>query len=139
MSSSKCISPTSTEVVSRAIMLPQKLKRVAQPKKTSPKGDDLSVFDILNIFHRHWFLSRDHLLTNVILAQKAEDGKFSWIEFTPQYHSHLVKCTVVLVPHPVLKVKKVMFAYILELLDGDGDKAFFELQKGGHKAKHGHR
>ena len=27
-----------------------------------------------------------------------------------------------------------MFAYILELLDGDGDKAFFKLQKGGCKA-----
>ena len=27
-----------------------------------------------------------------------------------------------------------MFAYILELLDEDGDKAFFELQKGSHKA-----
>ena len=130
MSSSKCISPTSTEVVSRAIMLPQKPKRVAQPKKTFPKGDDLSVFDILNIFCRRWFLSRDHLLTNVISAQKAEDGKFSWVEFTPQYHSHLVKCAVALVPHPVHKVEGVMFGFILELLNEEGDMAFFELQQG---------
>jgi DNA-directed RNA polymerase subunit RPC12/RpoP len=27
-----------------------------------------------------------------------------------------------------------MFVFILELLNGEGDKAFFELQKGGHKA-----
>ncbi|KAN0111300.1 hypothetical protein V8E52_008675, partial [Russula decolorans] len=76
----------------------------------------------------------DHLLTNVISAQKAEDGNISWVEFTPQYHSHLVKCAVALVPHPVAKVKKVMFVYILELLNREGHVAFFELQKGGRKA-----
>jgi predicted RNA-binding Zn-ribbon protein involved in translation (DUF1610 family) len=76
-------------------------------------------------------------LTNVIsaqISQKDKDGNISWVEFTPQYHSHLVKCAVALVPHPVLKVKKVMFAYILELLNGEGHMAFFELQKGGRKA-----
>ena len=31
-------------------------------------------------------------------------------------------------------VKRVMFVYILELLDGAGHMAFFNLQKGGHKA-----
>jgi hypothetical protein len=98
------------------------------------KDADLSVFDILNIFRRRWFLSRSHLLTNVISAQKAEDGDFLWVEFSPQYHSHLVKCTVALVPHPVPKVKKVMFVYILELLSGKGNQAFFNLQKGGRKA-----
>ena len=40
----------------------------------APPGDvDLSVFDILNIFCCHWFLSRTHLLANAISAQKAED------------------------------------------------------------------
>ena len=73
-------------------------------------------------------------MANVISSQKDEDGNISWVEFTPQYHSHLVKCAVVLVPHPVLKVKKVMFAYILKLLNGTGHMAFFELQKGGRKA-----
>ena len=57
----------------------------------------LSVFNIHNIFCHHWFLLRAHLLTNVILAQKDEDGKISWVEFTPQYHSHLVKCAIVTV------------------------------------------
>jgi hypothetical protein len=103
-------------------------------KRAPPKDDDLSVFDILNIFQRRWFLSRSHLLANAISAQKDEAGNFSWVEFSPQYHSHLVKCAVALVPHPVHKVKKVMFAYILELLDGNGNLAFFDLQKGGCKA-----
>jgi 5-methylcytosine-specific restriction endonuclease McrA len=113
---------------------PQKPKGGVRPKQ-SPSGDvELSVFDILNIFRRRWFLSRPHLLANAISAQKAEDGNISWVEFTPQFHSHLVKCAVALVPHPVHKVKKVMFGYILELLNGDGHMAFFELQKGGRKA-----
>jgi hypothetical protein len=70
-------------------------------------------------------------LTNVISAQKAEDRKISWVEFSPQFHSHLVKCAVMLVPH---LVKLVMFGFILELLNGEGHMAFFELQKGGCKA-----
>jgi methionyl-tRNA synthetase len=92
------------------------------------------VFNILNTFCRCWFLSRASLVANVTSAQKAEDGKFSWVKFAPQYHSHLVKCAVALVPHPVQAVKKVIFVYILELLNGVGSLAFFDLQKGGHKA-----
>jgi hypothetical protein len=102
-----------------------------------PGDVDLLVFDILNIFCHCWFLSRANLVTNVISAQKAEDGNISWVEFSPPFHSHLVKCTVVLVPHracPVPTVKKVMFVFILELLNWEGHLAFFDLQKGGCKA-----
>jgi len=73
-------------------------------------------------------------VANVISAQKAEDRKTSWVEFSPPFHSHLVKCAVALVPHPVHMVKRVMFVYILELLNGVGNQAFFDLQKGGCKA-----
>jgi predicted Zn-ribbon and HTH transcriptional regulator len=104
-----------------------------KPKKRLHVKSELSVLDILNIFRRRWFLSRDHLLTNVILAQKAEDGNISGVEFSPQYHSHLVKCAVALVPHPVLMVKKAMYAYLLELLNGKGNLAFFNIQSGGRK------
>ena len=110
------------------------VKGGATSKRSSPGNVDLSVFNVLNIFRRRWFLSRANLLTNVISAQKAEDGKFSWVEFSPQYHSHLVKCAVALVPHPVRMVKKVLFVYVLELLGGEGNLAFFDLQKGGRKA-----
>ncbi|KAF8257640.1 hypothetical protein EI94DRAFT_1920486 [Lactarius quietus] len=100
-------------------------------------GVELLVFNVLNTFRRRWFLSRAYLVTQVISAQKAEDGKLSWVEFPPPYHSHLVKCAVVLVPHrgcPLSMVKKVMFVYILELFNGEGHTAFFDLQKGGRKA-----
>ncbi|KAF8270668.1 hypothetical protein EI94DRAFT_1698647 [Lactarius quietus] len=102
--------------------------------KPIPGDDELSVFDILNTFRRRWFLSREHLVKHIISAQKAEDGTFSWVEFPPPFHSHLVKCAVALVPHPVRMVKWVMFVYLLELLNREDHLAFFELQKGGRKA-----
>jgi hypothetical protein len=84
----------------------------------------------LNMFHHCWFLSVDHLRAQALLAQKAEDGKFFWVEFTPPFHTHLVKCTVVLVLQLIEKVKKVMFMYILELLNWEGHQTFFDLAKG---------
>jgi hypothetical protein len=72
------------------------------------------------MFQHCWFLSQDHLVANIILAQKAKDRKILWVEFTPQFYTHLVKCAVALIPHPLHKVKKVMFRYILELLNGEG-------------------
>ncbi|KAI0277316.1 hypothetical protein BC826DRAFT_976641 [Russula brevipes] len=133
MSVERILSPSS-EDTPMAPTPTQKPKGGSGPRRASPGDVELSVFDIHNIFCRRWFLSRTNLLTNVISAQKDEDGNISWVEFTPQYHSHLVKCAVALVPHPVLKVKKVMFVYILELLNQEGHMAFFELQKGSRKA-----
>jgi hypothetical protein len=107
-----------------------------KPKNKLSEPVKLSIFDILNTFRWHWFLSRANLLTNVISAQKAEDRNLSWVKFTPQFHSHLVKCAVALVPRLglVSKVKRVMFVFILELLNGEDRMAFFKLQKGGRKA-----
>jgi hypothetical protein len=100
-------------------------------KKRAPSENaDLSVFDILNIFWHCWFLSAGHLRAQALSAQRAENGKFFWVKFAPQFHAHLVKCAVALVPWPMLKVKKVMFVYILELLNEEGHLAFFNLTKG---------
>jgi hypothetical protein len=52
------------------------------------ENSDLSVFNVLNIFCCCWFLS----------VQKAEDGKVFWVKFTLQFHVHLVKSAVALVP-----------------------------------------
>jgi hypothetical protein len=101
-----------------------------QVGKRSLSGNlDLSVFDILNSFHHHWFLSMDYLRAQALSAQKTEDGKMFWVEFAPPFHAHLVKCAVVLVPQLIEKVKKVMFVYILELLNGGGPQTFFDLAK----------
>jgi hypothetical protein len=103
-------------------------------KKALSESMDLSMFDILNTFHHHWFLLGDHLRAQALSAQKAKDGKKFWVEFSPQFHAHLVKCAVALVPCPLSKVKKVMFCYILELLNKEGPQAFFDLSKGQRHA-----
>jgi hypothetical protein len=72
----------------------------------------------------------EHLRAQALSAQKADDGKIICVEFAPQFHTHLVKCTVVLVPQLISKVKKVMFCFILELLNEEGPQAFFALTKG---------
>jgi hypothetical protein len=59
------------------------------------------------------------------------------VEFSPPFHSHLVKCAVALVPIrvcPVPMVKRVMFVFILELLNQEGHQTFFDLRKGGRNA-----
>jgi hypothetical protein len=114
---------------------PPYLIKMGPPKKKAlPENMELSVFDILNIFHCHWFLSWDHLRAQALLAQKAKDGNLTWVEFTAQFHAHLVKCAIVLVPWLIQKVKKVMFGFILELLNGEGPQAFFDLLKGNRQA-----
>lgn len=114
--------------------VPPKIRGGSISRRAPTVDNELSVFDVLNIFRRRWFLSRANLVSHIISAQKAEDGKISWAEFDPPYHSHLVKCAVALVPRPVLKAKKAMFVYILELLNNEDHLIFFDLQKGSRKA-----
>jgi hypothetical protein len=55
-------------------------------KKWSLLGNaKLSVFDILNTFCHHWFVSADHLRTAILLAQKAEDGKIFGSSLLPSF------------------------------------------------------
>src|SRR6267142_1824968 len=55
------------------------------------------------------------------------------IDFRPPFHTHLVQRARALLPPlcPVAKGKKVMFVFILEVLDGDGPKSgsFWEVPK----------
>ena len=43
-----------------------------------PKDVKLSVFDVLNIFHRQWFLSQTALLAQVVKARRAFCQSTSW-------------------------------------------------------------
>jgi len=82
---------------------------------------DPSMFDILNLFHCHWFLSRDWLVSLVASAQRTNGSSIDWVEFLPTAHSHLVQCAIKLAPSvPATTVKWVMFVFILEVLNGDG-------------------
>ena len=81
---------------------------------------DPSMFDILNLFRRQWFLSRDWLVSNVASAQRTDGSSINWVEFPPAAHTHLVRCAIKLAPSvPAAKVKWVMFVYLLEVLNND--------------------
>jgi hypothetical protein len=126
-------------------MAPPSSSASSQPPKPPPvplasDGQDgaveLSLFDILNIFHAHWFLNRDHLIVNILSAQKSKTGQFVWVDFQPPFHTHLVQQARALLPplYPMEKGKKVMFVFILEVLDGDRPQPgpFWEVLKKRH-------
>jgi len=84
------------------------------------------VFDLLNLFRCQWFLLRDWLVSNVASAQRTDDSSIDWVEFPPTAHTHLVRCAIKLAPSvPAAKVKRVMFVYLLEVLNGDGPVSSF--------------
>lgn len=54
------------------------------PKVTvDTSSEDLSVFDLLNILQRQWFLCRDHLADHVLSAQMNSEGRLFWVKFAP--------------------------------------------------------
>ena len=84
-------------------------------------SNDPSVFDIVNLFRLRWFLNRDWLLSFVASAQHSESGRLEWVEFLPDGHVHLVRSAFKLVPPspsvPAAKIKRCMFAFIIEFLN----------------------
>ena len=84
-------------------------------------SNDPSVFDIVNLFRLRWFLNRDWLLSFVASAQRSESGHIEWVEFLPNGHVHLVRSAFKLVPPtplvPAAKIKRCMFAFIIEFLN----------------------
>ena len=84
-------------------------------------SNDPSVFDIVNLFRLRWFLNRDWLLSFVASAQRSESGRIEWVEFLPDGHVHLVCSAFKLVPPtpsvPAAKIKRCMFAFIIEFLN----------------------
>jgi len=100
------------------------------------EANSLSVFDILNIFRQRWFLNRDHLIANILSAQEDEHDKLFWVDFQPQFHTHLVHQALTLLPAlcPVAKGKRCMFVFLLKVLNDDGpgpygSGSFFSLEK----------
>ena len=82
--------------------------------------DVYSVFDVLNIFRARWYINRPHILSLALFAQKAGEGnEVTWVEFSPQSHSHLVKQALALAPpsYPLALVKRVMFTFLLEVVN----------------------
>jgi len=90
------------------------------------------VFDVLNLFRACWFINHDHILSLVVFAQKADDSNdISWVKFAPQTHSHLVRQAITLAPtlYPLALLKRVMFTFILEVVNNWGCKGLASFVK----------
>jgi hypothetical protein len=106
------------------------------------EADIPSIFDVLNIFRCRWFLNRDHLIANILSAQKDDRDKLFWVDFQPQFHTHLVRRALALLPAlcPVALGKRCMFVFLLEVLDEDGpgpygSGSFFAIEKKASRAR----
>lgn len=96
---------------------------------------DLSCFELLNQLREHLFLQREKLVREVLIATKDEKGLFTWVEFSPAFHSHLIKAAftaigAALTSPSARMAKKCLFIFILELLNREASLRFFEVQKG---------
>jgi hypothetical protein len=105
------------------------------PAVPDPSPDlEPSCFEILNILRSRLLLARTKLVEKIEIAQLDEQGGVSWVEFAPQYHSHLVRSTMSLFPRlapsAVSMAKRAMFVYILEVLNRAEDDTFILLQRG---------
>ena len=98
-----------------------------------PPKQDFSCFEILNVFRRLWFLSRDRLVREVDVAQKDDRGNIAWVEFGKAFHSHLVKCAFALLPpltHASERMaRRATFVFILEVLNREADTSFFDVKR----------
>jgi hypothetical protein len=94
---------------------------VPLPDDNAPDGSKYSVFDIQNIFRCRWFINYDHLIANVLSATRDGEGRFTWVNFLPQFHTLLIKrmCTLLPPGVAVSHGKKVLFVFLLVILTGD--------------------
>jgi hypothetical protein len=58
---------------------------------------ELLVFDVLNLFYTCWFILWDILMKNIVLAQKAANSVYIWVELAPRYHSYLIRSALWLI------------------------------------------
>jgi len=57
----------------------------APPVAPLSGSQEPSIFDVLIIFRRRWFLNRDHLIANILSATKDDAGRLDWIDFLPPF------------------------------------------------------
>jgi cytochrome c5 len=103
-------------------------------KTPTPAKDvlDLSCFELLSRLRSRLFLSRAKVVSSVTASTKDETGKISWVEFEPDYHSHLIKIALnaigsPLTPPSLKMAKKCLFVFIIDLLNGHCVDKYFEL------------
>jgi hypothetical protein len=96
---------------------------------------DLSCFELLAKVRRNLYLQAEKLRSMIIAATKDDSGSLTWVEFEPNYHSHLLVLAhraveVTLTAPAERQLRKCLFIYVLDLLNGCSGEKFFELQTG---------
>ena len=108
-----------------------------KPKRSPPSAEELC----LRTFRSCWQLDKGWLVSFVASAQrKTPTSPISWVEFMPQGHTHLVRSALKLVSLtkalPITKIKEVMFAFVLDVLNESVPRAdFFKARKAAKPRK----
>jgi len=63
-----------------------------QPTPIPLPSSDPSCFELLDLLRRRLTVARLHIVARATMAQKDEEGRFTWVEFDPRFHLHLFKC-----------------------------------------------
>jgi hypothetical protein len=114
-----------------------KKPRDTEQRDSSPQ--DPSVFDMLNLLRRRLYVSRDDIIANCRTASKDDEGRFDWSVLDPGYHSSTVKTCIRLAATTyegfnIKMLKRVMFCFLLEILNEGAPASFFTLKQGETKA-----
>ena len=121
--------PSTTTIGHRAMssgVPPVLSSQAEQPKCSPPSAEELCI----RTFHSCWHLDKGWLVSFVASAQcKMPTSLISWVKFMPQGHTHLVRSALKLISLtkalPIAKIKEVMFAFILEVLNEFTPRADF--------------
>ena len=120
---------------------PAPSSQAPQPKRSPPTVEELC----LKTFHSCWHLDKGWLVSFVASAQcKMPTSPITWVEFMPQGHTHLVCSALKLVSPtkalPITKIKEVMFAFVLEVLNESASRTdFFNARKAAKPRKRPYR
>ena len=120
---------------------PAPSSQAPKPQRSPPTAEELC----LKTFRSCWHLDKGWLVSFVALAQrKMPMSPITWVEFMPQGHTHLVRSALKLVSPtkalPIAKIKEVMFAFVLEVLNESTPRAdFFKARKAAKPRKRPHR
>ena len=120
---------------------PTPFSQAPQTKRSPPSAEELCLWTFCSC----WHLDKGWLISFVASAQhKMPTSPITWVEFMPQGHTHLVRSALKLVSPtkalPVAKIKEVMFAFVLEVLNESVPRAnFFKARKAVKPRKRPHR
>ena len=76
------------------------------------------------------FIRPSDLLARVMVAAKDTNSRISWVTFDPAYHSVLVRMAIATtkangLKHSTASIKEALFNFLLDILNGKPQKAFF--------------